>query len=67
MPKTPEKPLIFAVQPSTLESVCFNPRHPMTPRWLPEAVSEDRRMVWLFGGPGGEGAAPDREAQGETE
>jgi len=27
----------------------FNPEHPMTPRWLPEQVAADPRMVWIFG------------------
>jgi predicted transcriptional regulator len=27
----------------------FNPAHPMTPRWLPQAVQADERMVWIFG------------------
>ncbi|MFO7956914.1 MAG: hypothetical protein R6X33_07415 [Candidatus Brocadiia bacterium] len=27
----------------------FNPEHPMTPRWLPEHVAADPRMVWIFG------------------
>ncbi len=29
----------------------FHPEHPMTPRWLPQAVAADERMVWIFGGP----------------
>jgi hypothetical protein len=29
----------------------FDPKNPMSPRFLPERVAEDRRMVWVFGVP----------------
>jgi DNA-binding MarR family transcriptional regulator len=33
----------------------FDPKDPMSPRFLPERVAEDRRMVWVFGVPAGAG------------
>jgi len=27
----------------------FNPKHPMSPGFLPESVDAERRMVWIFG------------------
>ncbi|MCD6415710.1 MAG: hypothetical protein J7M08_03305 [Planctomycetes bacterium] len=30
----------------------FNPEHPMTPRYLPDEVEAQERMVWIFGQPG---------------
>jgi hypothetical protein len=44
----------------------FDPKHPMTPDFLPEAVQADDRMVWIFAGADGV-QPPDRaEAGNET-
>jgi DNA-binding MarR family transcriptional regulator len=39
----------------------FHPEHPMTPRFLPEPVEADERMVWIFGAPGSQPADGERE------